>query len=111
MKKLGVSGLGKGVANDGYFKQLRAGSYITEKFLSLNEFKIFTFRIDLSDDQDSLSVNLAPIVGKFVFAVRNDGAEPRQDQGYWVTSENHLLIQKSDANFKNNVDYFIKVWP
>ena len=111
------SGKNDSKTNGNFYKWLKAGSYMSDKLVDKNDSRNFGFKVDFGDDQDSLfyqdsiSISLAPIVGKFVFAVRNDGAEPSLDQKNWVSDENHLVITKDDPNFKNNTVYKVKVWP
>lgn len=59
----------------------------------------------------AISVNLIPKTGKYILSVRNDGKLPDDNQKFWVSYENEIMIDKDDPLFDTNKRYIIAVRP
>ena len=95
-------------------KELKSGVYLTDKLEYRGTSMIYRINkedLSLKESNDSFSISISPIAGKFLMAIRNDGKEPSKNQKYWITNENHILISSSNPMFNKNTDYTIKVWP
>jgi hypothetical protein len=95
-----------------FYKELKSGAYVTEKMIREDDTKLYYFDTsNLAGNQDSFSVSISPVVGKFIMAIRNDGIEPTLGQKHWVTNENHFMITAQDPMYKKAAKYVVKVWP
>jgi len=92
-------------------KEIKAGVSVSETLENFEKASFFTFRLDASEEVHAVQINLTPLRGRFIIAVRNDNNKPDLDQKFWKSDTNEIAITVDDQLFKPNGVYTIGVFP
>lgn len=103
--------LHKGDPKNYIARSLKAGVAISDRLPSLESIRYYTFKINLVDNIQTISIKILAKLGEFSIAVRNDDRKPDLAQGFWVSEDEHMFITRDDPMFKDNAEYIVAVLP
>lgn len=90
-------------------RSLKAGVPISGRLNSGHQYELYSFKLNLEGAVEVININLLAKIGNYKIAVRNDGRVPQIGQGFWVSSDNELLISNENPQFKDKGEYLILV--